>query len=162
MLRKFGISLIVCILVGASQFAVGQARVITEDELGIELLKWHYTRYPKSVASQWSVIEGRGEAPLYEGVFSFGGYETVAVYDSEGVIIEEQVEMKDAVPVSLLHYLDDIYSKYKITSFLKKEDFIKSEVKYQMALKSKEKGEEVIEFDKNLIPFESNLVSGSK
>ena len=161
MLQKFGVSVIVCIIVGASQFVSAQSRVVLEDELSLEVLKWHYFRYPKSVVSQWSIVE-REEAPLFEGVFEFGGYETVAVYDAEGIIVEERLEMENSVPISLVHYLDDIYSKYKITSFLKIEDFVKSEVKYQMALKSKEKGEEVIEFDKNLIPFESNLVSGSK
>jgi hypothetical protein len=160
MLRKFGISLIVCILAGASQIVVGQSRVVAEDELGMEVLKWHYTRYPKSIVSKWTVEE-KGGTRFFEGVFNFGGYETVAVYNERGVIVEERIEMENNVPVSLVHYLDDIYSKYKITSFLRKEDFVKSEVKYQMALKSKEKGEEMIEFDKNLIPFESNLVSGS-
>jgi hypothetical protein len=134
---------------------------IAEDDIDFTLLKWHYSKYPKTT-STWRVLKISGEADVYQANFVFESYSTIVLYTAKGAIIEEEVNLSENVPVSILAYLDDLYSKYKVTSFIRKINYkAKNEVIFTVELKSKEKGIERIDFDYNLIPLNSHLVSES-
>ncbi len=153
--------LIVAILFLISLPSISQVSDIVEDDIDFKLLKWHYSKYPKTTA-MWKVLKVQGQPDVYQANFVFQSYQTIVLYTHEGEIIEEEVDLSSNVPVSILAYLDDFYLKYKVNSYVRITDFKSdSEVTYEMKIKSKERGVELIEFDSNLIPIDNDLVSRS-
>ncbi|MEO9473947.1 MAG: hypothetical protein ABJG41_00365 [Cyclobacteriaceae bacterium] len=140
-------------------FATAQTRAISEDDLEFNFLKWHYAEYPKTTVS-WESLRIGGEE-FFRGTFDFEGYEMRVLYKTDGRMLQEEADLLKNVPVSLLHYLDDFYLKYKVMSFTRITDFQSDDISFKMEIKSKENGIEILEFDKNLIPIDSELVSGS-
>ncbi|MEP0368846.1 MAG: hypothetical protein ABJN36_20545 [Cyclobacteriaceae bacterium] len=140
-------------------FATAQTQAISEDDLEFNFLKWHYAKYPKTTVS-WESL-GIGGEEFLRGTFDFEGFEMKVLYKTDGRVIQEEADLSKNVPVSLLHYLDDFYLKYKVLSFTRITDMQSDDISFKMEIKSKENGIEILEFDKNLIPVDSELVSGS-
>lgn len=144
-----------------SHTTFSQDRAITEDDIGFEILKWHYHFYPNNSNSTWRIV-GRGNDELYRADFEFEEQEITAFYNSEGEIVSEEIDLRDKVPVSLIHYLDDLYPKYKITSFLKITTVtgnMEKTIVHELGVKDKEHGNFILRFDKDLIPFPDNLLT---
>ena len=159
MASRFRELTIFAILLITGVFATAQTRAISEEDLEFNFLKWHYAEYPKTVVS-WESLSIGGEE-FFRGTFDFEGRETIVLYKTDGRIIQEEADLTKNVPVSLLHYLDDFYLKYKVLSFTRITDYQSDDTSFKMEIKSKENGIEILEFDKNLIPIDSELVSGS-
>lgn len=132
-----------------------QQKVISEDDVSFEVLKWHFHYYPKSESLQWVEL---GEGLLKSRV-NFEGKIVSTIYNTSGRRLMEEVDLTNDVPVTITYYLDDRYEKYKVQSFVKLTDFAQERVAYRMSVKSKERGVENLEFDENLIPVDFALVS---
>ncbi|MFY0599535.1 MAG: hypothetical protein JXR03_07670 [Cyclobacteriaceae bacterium] len=138
-----------------------QIKVILEDDIDFNVVKWHYIEYPNAHAT-WEEISINAGAKLYRAEFEFEGHPRRVIYNSQGIRMQEEANLTKNVPVSLLSYLDDIYLKYRILSFTRITDFrLEEKVTFKVEVKSKSNGVEILEFDKNLIPLDSVFVSGS-
>ena len=149
---------IVKLVIGAFLFGVASfsnAQVLTEDDIGFEILKWHFHHYPQSERKQWNKV---GEHAL-QAEFTFNNKDYKTTYLSDGVRLSEEMDMTKEVPVSITYYLDEKYDKYKVQSFRKITVFQDEQVYYAMSIKSKDKGDETLSFDEHLIPVDFALIS---
>lgn len=138
--------------------AFAQGVHILEDDIDFKVLKWHYDKYPHTT-TEWKVVAVKGKGERFLASFAFNSLPTKVLYSENGVRIIENSDLTKNVPVSLIHYLDDMYAKYKVLSFTRLTRFEPEEItSYTMEVKSKEAGLQVIEFDGNLIPLDSILV----
>lgn len=138
-----------------------QEKTFTEDAMSFEILKWHYHYYPNSSNNVWKQI-GQGKNMLYRCDFQYKGDNISAYYKNGGTLVSEELDMKEKIPISLVHYLDDRYDKYKVVSFMKVSTFLSAnqkEVVYEMDVRNKEHGTFTLNFDENLIPYPDNLLS---
>ena len=130
-----------------------QAQVeVPEEQLSIDIIKWHYSRYPNSQENHWFMLPESGNVQVscvYEGAL------IKATYNSKGRIQSEIKDMTGSIPVSLTHDLDIEYAdnKYKVIQFTKLTDFVNDVKMYEMEIKSKLKGVETKKFDADLIPL---------
>lgn len=133
---------------------VSEAQTVSvlEDELSIDVLKWHYSRYPNSQANRWTAMVDKGEIHV---TFEFGGNIISAVYDNKGKIKQEKVDLATSIPVSLVHELDEEFAndKYKVTQFVRTTNFSDNSKIYEMEIKSKAQGLVSRKFDSDLIPL---------
>lgn len=130
-----------------------QFHQIDEDDLDFTVLKWHYDLYPKTV-SVWEVLNIDG-VESYRAKFNFKGYPVSAIYNSNGKLISEETDLTRNVPVSLVHYLDESFDKYKVLSFVRITDAESESVSFELEIKSKQKGVQIIVLEENLIPLDS-------
>ncbi len=152
MKTNFSSFIILALILLGSSTASAQLAPIVEEELGIDLLKWHYARYPNSQENKWFVSAESGNVQV---TFLFEGVAITAVYNNKGKIQAEKVDMTTSVPVSLVHELDQEYAddKYKIVQFVKTTNFVEDIQMYEMEIKSKTKGVATKKFDVDLIPL---------
>ncbi|VXD19841.1 hypothetical protein [Marinoscillum sp. 108] len=133
-----------------------RAQLVSESDISFDILKWHFHHYPKSETKQWL---DSGE-DTYTVSFVFESMDVSVVYDSRGKRIEERVDVSNSMPVSLVYHLDDQYEKYKVMRFEKVTKFKQdNSVGYEMKIRSKEKGDEQLYFDQNMVPIDFNLIS---
>lgn len=137
-------------------FGAAQEVTVDESDISFDILKWHYHHYPNSTMSAWKIVD---QGAYYKADFVFNGFDVVTIYSSEGKVLVERIDMAKNVPISLIHHLDGIYEKYKVKEFDKITDFTNETVYYEMNIKSKEVGEETLNFDEHLIPVDFNLIS---
>ncbi|WP_421894238.1 hypothetical protein [Marinoscillum sp.] len=150
---KFAIGVFVFVIIS---FTNTHAQLVNESDISFDILKWHFHYYPKSETKQWINL---GE-DTYTVSFVFESLDVSVVYDSRGKRIEERVDVTNNIPVSLVYHLDDHYEKYKVTRFEKVTKFKQdNSVGYEMKIKSKEKGDEQLYFDQNMVPIDFNLIS---
>ncbi|MEQ8473427.1 MAG: hypothetical protein RIC35_19675 [Marinoscillum sp.] len=154
-MKDYFIKIAMCSLFCCSSFFCEAQTVVLEDEVAFEILKWHFHHYPKSTTKQWMSL---GEQ-AYRAEFAFDGKEVVTVYLSDGKRLSEEVNLTKDMPLSLTYYLEDKYSKYKVADFRKITNFSDEMVYYKMEVKSKEKGDETLSFDEDLIPIDFALIS---
>lgn len=133
--------------------AACQVRELQEEDLDFNILKWHYNHYPKTLVS-WEHLKSN-DSEVLRAEFIFKGYPTIAFYTSNGELISEEVDLSKNVPVSILHYLDETYEKYRVISFLRITDVKTANVSFQLEIKSKKEGYRIIGFDDHLIPKDS-------
>lgn len=131
-----------------------QERVVDETEISFTILKWHFHHYPMSETEKWIVA-----GDTYRVYCVKDGVELVVDYNESGNRLKETADLTREIPVTLTYYLDNKYSKYKIQLFERKTDFRDDSVKYEMLVKSKERGDELLHFDGDLIPIGDKLIT---
>lgn len=141
------------LLFGTALFCNGQ--VLTEDDIGFEMLKWHFHHYPHSVSKQWQKI---GEHAM-QAEFTFNEKDYKTIYLLDGTRLSEEVDMTKDLPLSIEYYLDEKFGKYKVQSFKKVTVFKDEKLYYSMSLKTKDKEDETLSFDEHLIPVDFALIS---
>ncbi len=140
-------------LFGVATFC--NAQVLTEDDIGFEILKWHFHHYPQSISKQWQKL---GDQAI-QAEFTFNNKDYKTIYLLDGIRLSEEVDMTREVPVSIEYYLDEKYDKYKVQYFKKISVFKDEQIYYSMSVKTKDKGEETLSFDEHLIPVDFALIS---
>ena len=133
-----------------------QVKEVSEDEISINILKWHFHHYPQSTSNVWKVIN---DGKLFESDFIFEDKAYYVTYSAKGKVLTEVVDLSDEVPVALLAQLDEQYEKYKVNNFERITNFADETIFYKLEIKSKENGQEELNFDKDLIPINFNVLS---
>lgn len=136
-------------------FVCEAQKAVLEDDVDFDILKWHFHHYPQSASKEWVLL---GEQ-AYRAKFDFEGREIVTIYTSDGKRLSEEIDMTKDIPLSVTYYLDDKYSKYKVSDFRKITSFSDELIYYKMDIKSKERGDETLSFDESLIPIDFALIS---
>lgn len=136
-----------------------QERKVSEEEISFDILKWHYSSYPKCTGSQWAILEVEGQN-FYRVSFNFQGQDYQAEYDQNGMVVREIINMDDKIPVSIAHRLET-YEKYKVNSFIKVSDMRAQKIIYKLDIKVKSEGQKVLWYDENLIEVPNTDFSSS-
>lgn len=146
--------IIVIFLFSGSAFLV-KGQSMPESEISFDILKWHFHHYPNSVHSGWK----KGDHDTRIAFFQYQNDRYQVVYTTGGKRLVEEKDMIKEVPVSVSYYLDEKYTKYRIDEFVKVTDFTTDDIHYRLRVRSKENGDEVLNFDENLIPADFTLIS---
>lgn len=144
---------IVMLLLGVSR--IGDAQIINEDEVGLQVLKWHFYHYPNSETLKWKRLEENS----LQVDFIFEEKNHQVIYLADGIKSIEKIDLSNDVPISVQYYLDEKYGKYKVQDFVRITDFEDDQMYYLMSLKVKDKGVETLSFDEHLIPVDFTLIS---
>ncbi len=131
------------------------AQSLPEDEIGFEILKWHFNYYPKSETKQWVKLEDE----ILQAEFVFQGKNYKTTYLTDGARLSEEVDLSKELPLTIKYFLDERYEKYKVQYFNKIVVFKNELTYYTMSVKSKEKGEETLSFDEHYVPVDFALIS---
>lgn len=143
---KLLILTIACLLVTGLR---AQEISVSEDEISFEILKWHYSNYPKNEANVWKVLKVDG-TDFYRVNFKFEDRNYQAEYNENGDLTHEVIDMEDEVPVSITSELE-VYEKYKIDTFQKISNMKEARVVYKLEVKVKSEGRKVHWYDENYI-----------
>lgn len=140
-------------------YSQSNPQAISEEDLSLKIIARHYDLQNGAEGTEWFVSELNDEK-VYIARFELDKVQKEVYYNGYGRPIMDAT-IKNQIPVVLMDYIGERYEKFKVIEYKKTKNLETESSKHSVAIKTKQFGELVLDFDQYFTPTTSNSFTAS-